>query len=155
MWALHKDIVGFTFDGVEKTPKRDALLTILHGWIRATRDKSCGIPFVQFQSVIPKLRHAFISIPAGKGLFLPCNSILRKRTTVHFPPSKSEFADCIKGLPQPSARINHCSNKMHRIDFWLARFCWNQRRIRPWYWRCHFWRKQVLYPDRVSHGMAW
>ena len=36
MWALHKDIFGFTFAGVEKTlwleqPKHDAILTILHG----------------------------------------------------------------------------------------------------------------------------
>ena len=40
MWALHKDILGFTFDGVEKTiwleaPKRDALLTVLSGWLKA------------------------------------------------------------------------------------------------------------------------
>ena len=74
MWALHKDIPGFTFDGVEKTlwleqPKRDALLTILHGWIRATRDKSCGITFAQFKLVISKLRHAFISILTGTVCF--------------------------------------------------------------------------------------
>ena len=83
MWTLHKDILGFTFNSVEKTlwleqPKCDALLTILYGWIRATREKSCGIPFVQFQLVTSKLRHTSISIPAGKCLFSPWNSILRK-----------------------------------------------------------------------------
>jgi len=36
MWALHKDILGFTFDGLEKTiwleaPKRDSLLVIMKG----------------------------------------------------------------------------------------------------------------------------
>lgn len=38
-WALEKDILGLTFDGDNKTvwleeAKRDAILTILHGWIR-------------------------------------------------------------------------------------------------------------------------
>jgi hypothetical protein len=38
-WSLRKDILGFTFDGANKTlwleaPKRDALLTILHQWLR-------------------------------------------------------------------------------------------------------------------------
>ena len=82
MWALHKDILGFTFDGLDKTiwleaPKRDALLTVMKGWLRASRKGRCGIPFGEFQSVISKLRHAFISIPNGKGLLSPCNTILR------------------------------------------------------------------------------
>ena len=73
LWALHKDILGFTFQGLDKTvwleaPKRDAILTTLHKWIRsAAKGYSC-IPFVEFQSIISKLRHAFISIPNGKGL---------------------------------------------------------------------------------------
>lgn len=38
-WAVVKDILGLTFDGIAKTvwleeAKRDAILTILHGWIR-------------------------------------------------------------------------------------------------------------------------
>lgn len=43
MWSLHKNIMGFTFDGVERTiwleaPKRDALLTVtvMKGWIRGS-----------------------------------------------------------------------------------------------------------------------
>ena len=63
MWALHKDILGFAFDGLEKTiwlegPKRDALLTILKGWLCAGRNRGGGVPFGEFQSVISKLRHA-------------------------------------------------------------------------------------------------
>ena len=81
-WALIKDILGFTFDGDAKTlwleePKRDALVTILKGWIRSARDTSAGIPFKEFQSVVSKVRHAFIAIPAGKGLLSPCNELLR------------------------------------------------------------------------------
>ena len=38
MWALNKEILGFEFDGAKKTmwlasEKRDALLTILKGWL--------------------------------------------------------------------------------------------------------------------------
>ena len=57
MWALEKDILGFTFDGNEKTlwlegPKRDALLTILQGWTKAAARSNAGIPFNEFESII-------------------------------------------------------------------------------------------------------
>ena len=83
-WALRKDILGFTFDGESKTlwleaPKRDTLLTVLHHWLRASRASNAGIPFPEFESVTAKLRHAFLAIPAGKGLLSPCNRLLRKR----------------------------------------------------------------------------
>ena len=82
MWMLQKDILGFTFHGLDKTiwlekPKRDALLEMLRLWIRKASKGKEGIPFVEFQSVISKLRHAFISIPNGKGLLTPCNLVLR------------------------------------------------------------------------------
>jgi hypothetical protein len=83
-WCLRKDILGFTFDGVDKTlwleaPKRDALLTILHQWLRASRAAHAGIAFTEFESVVAKIRHAFTAIPAGKGLLSPCNRLLRKQ----------------------------------------------------------------------------
>ena len=83
MWALVKDILGFTFDGMNKTimldkTKRDSLLTVLKGWIRGG-SRGAGIPFEEFISIILKLRHAFIAIPSGKGLLSPCNTILRKQ----------------------------------------------------------------------------
>ena len=88
MWALEKDILGFTFDGKNKTimldkTKRDSLLAILHGWIRHG-PLGAGIPFNEFQSVISKLRHAFIAIPSGKGLLSPCNTVLRKQPSLIF-----------------------------------------------------------------------
>ena len=81
-WATVKDILGLTFDGVEKTvwleeDKRDAILTVLAGWLRSSQDKNFGIPFSEFQSVISKIRHAFITIPAGRGLMSPFNKLLR------------------------------------------------------------------------------
>ena len=77
-WMLRKEILGFEFDGEEKTlwleeRKRNVLLTVLKGWIRASAVTHAGVPFEDFRSVIAKIRHAFIAIPNGKGLLLPCN----------------------------------------------------------------------------------
>ena len=41
-----------------------------------------GIPFQEFESVTSKLRHAFIAIPAGKGLMTPYNKLLQLRPPV-------------------------------------------------------------------------
>jgi hypothetical protein len=81
-WMLEKDILGFMFNGDEKTlwleeDKRLALLSILKGWLRTAERSPKGIPFEEFQSVLSKIRHAFIAIPAGKGLLSPCNGVLR------------------------------------------------------------------------------
>jgi len=87
MWALTKDILGFTFDGDEKTiwleePKRKSLLATLHKWLRDARKyKNKGIPFDEYRSTLSKLRHAFISIPCGLGLLSPCNAVLRTEPT--------------------------------------------------------------------------
>ena len=103
MWALVKDILGFTFDGLEKTlwleePKRDALLTILHGWLRSSQRSQAGIPFAEFQSITSKLRHAFISIPSGNGLLSPCNGVLRREPEFVYlhrnQPLREAIADC-------------------------------------------------------------
>jgi hypothetical protein len=60
-------------------PKREFLLTILHKWIRAANKGGTPVPFAEFESVISKLRHAFLSIPAGNGMLSPCNAVLAKR----------------------------------------------------------------------------
>jgi hypothetical protein len=83
-YSTKKTILGFDFDGNEKTiwfeeAKRAHLLTVLHGWIRASRTGSTGIPFKEFETVVAKIRHAFTAIPAGRGLITPCNKILQKK----------------------------------------------------------------------------
>jgi len=52
-WVLIKDILGFMFDGIEKTlwleePKREALLATLQKWIWAAPSRTAGIPFEEF-----------------------------------------------------------------------------------------------------------
>ena len=83
-WDLKKGILGFDFDGEAKTmlleePKREFILTVLTKWIRTARHKSAGIPFQEFESVVAKLRHAFLCIPEGTGLMTPMNRVIRKR----------------------------------------------------------------------------
>ena len=60
-------------------PKREFILTVLHKWCQTCKDSNQGIPFEEFESVMQKVRHAFTSIPAGKGLLTPMNKLLRKR----------------------------------------------------------------------------
>ena len=79
-WATVKDILGLTFDGNNKTiwlssDKRDSLLHTLDLWVRSART-SCGVPFDEFQSTLSKLQHAFLTIPAGRGLLSPFYAIL-------------------------------------------------------------------------------
>ena len=88
-WALIKDILGLTFNGDDKTvwledDKRNALLTVLHGWIRSSDSRTHGIPFNEFRSVLAKLRHAFLTIPTGRGLLSPFYRILAKQPTFVF-----------------------------------------------------------------------
>jgi hypothetical protein len=89
-WDLVKEILGFCFNGSNKTlwvaeGKRDALIHALKSWLRATaKNAKFGIPFTEFRSTLYKVRHAFLSIPAGKGLLSPFYSILGKEPPVVF-----------------------------------------------------------------------
>ena len=86
-FALQKEILGFDFDGESKTmvlshDKRVFLLAILHKWVRTFDRGKAGVPFPEFESVIAKTRHAFIAIPAGKGLMTPFNKLLQRRPDI-------------------------------------------------------------------------
>jgi hypothetical protein len=80
--SMAKTILGFDFDGIEKTmwlesAKRNQLLTILHSWIQTSKRSANGIPFKEFEPVLAKIRHGFTALPAGLALLSPCNAILR------------------------------------------------------------------------------
>ena len=82
-YALSKTMLGFDFDGKQKTmwleeEKHAKLLTILHSWLCAG-SLNHGIPFGEFKLVIAKVRHAFTALPGGRGLLSPCNRLLQKR----------------------------------------------------------------------------
>jgi hypothetical protein len=67
-YATTKTILGFDFDGVNKTiwleeAKRAHLLTVLHGWIRSSKAGMTGVPYKEFENVVAKIRLAFMAIP--------------------------------------------------------------------------------------------
>ncbi len=83
-YATTKTILGFDFDGVNKTiwleeAKQAHLLTVLHGWICSSKAGMIGFPFKEFESVVAKIRHAFMAIPTGRGLLTPCYKILQTK----------------------------------------------------------------------------
>ena len=76
-----KCLLGFEFNGVTETiwleePKRATLLTILHKWIWGATRAGCGILFAEFESVIAKLRHAFMALQEGCRLLSPCSWVM-------------------------------------------------------------------------------
>jgi hypothetical protein len=83
-YSTAKTILGFDFDSVNKTvwleeAKQALLLTVLHNWIRLSKVGMIGIPFKEFKTVVAKIRHAFMAIPAGWGLLTPCNKVLQTK----------------------------------------------------------------------------
>ncbi len=83
-YATLKTLLGFDFNGTAKTTwleaaKREKLLTILKSWVRTGKRGTAGILFKEYESVILKLHHAFISIPAGVGLLSPCSWVFQAR----------------------------------------------------------------------------
>ena len=75
--------MGFVFGGDTKTfwldkEKSCVLLTRTKMWLWESKGMQHNIPFKEFESIVSKLRHAFISVPAGNGLLLPLNAVLRR-----------------------------------------------------------------------------
>ncbi len=59
-YSTQKTILGFDFDGIEKTiwleeAKRAHLLMVLHGWIRSSKSGASGIPFKEFETMVVKI----------------------------------------------------------------------------------------------------
>ena len=85
-WANVKEILGMTFDGNAKTiwlapEKRDALLVVLKSWIRKS-SRRIGVAFKEFQTTLSKLQHAFLTVPAGRGLLSAFYQVLAKEPSL-------------------------------------------------------------------------
>ena len=116
-YDTRKTLLGFDFDGKGKTmwlelAKREKLLTILRGWIRTGTRGSLGIPFGKFESTIAKIWNAFTSIPAGRGLLLPCNRLLRQRPAYVYlhrnPTVVTALEGCWTHLRKSANEPTHC-----------------------------------------------
>ena len=85
-WANVKEILGMTFDGTDKTiwlseSKRDAIINTLRLWLRGANARK-GIAFDEFRVTLSKLQHAFLTVPAGKGLLSAFYMVLAKQPKV-------------------------------------------------------------------------
>ncbi len=72
-----KDMIGFTFDGIKQTvclppDKAQAYLKETHKVLRWT-----SVPLKTLQTLVGKLRHASIIIPAAPSFFTPINAAMR------------------------------------------------------------------------------
>ena len=76
-WMVRKDILGWTFDGRNKTMQlEDAKLTKLMATTKAALRTRRGIPFKEFREMTGKMRHASMGVPGTNGLFSPFNRVL-------------------------------------------------------------------------------
>jgi hypothetical protein len=117
-WDVVKDILGFVFNGDDKTVwlsdgKRDALITTIKEWLRSTRKNArFGVPFAEFRSVIYKVRHAFMALPAGKGLLSPFYKLLGRAPPVVFPQKNkalySSLEECVVFLRETASSPTLC-----------------------------------------------
>jgi len=117
-WANVKELLGMTFDGNDKTiwlatENRDKIISTLREWIRLSKRQG-GIPFDDFQSVLSKLQHAFLTIPAGRGLLSPFYTVLGIRPRFVFlsrnPALLAAVVDCRTFLRDSVSTPTRCRN---------------------------------------------
>ena len=99
-WANVKEILGMTFDGTAKTiwlaeEKRDALLAQLKVWLRKS-SRRIGIAFDEFRTTLSKLQHAFLTVPAGKGLLSAFYRVLAKQPSIVYLHKNDNLCNAVK-----------------------------------------------------------
>ncbi len=108
---------GFDFNGESKTMRLDLakcekLLTILKGWIQAGLHGTGGVRFSEFESTIPKIRHAFTCFSAGVGLLSQCIQVLKKCPVYTYLHQNPMFLTALKGcrtlLRESAAALTQC-----------------------------------------------
>ena len=118
-WSLNKEILGLMFDGVNKTvwlstKKRDLLIDTITGWLRQSSTSRQGIQFHEFRSTMSKIQHAFLTIPAGKGLLSPFYRVLAKQPPMVYlhrnAPLREAVVDCRTFLRESVATPTRCRN---------------------------------------------
>ena len=135
-FSTQKTLLGFNFDGVQKTlwlqdEKRAMLLLILKKWLRASKSARRGVVFGEFESVIAKLRHAFTLIPAGVGLLSPCNKILALRPPIVYLHTNAMLTSAIEDLRTILRESTLQPTRYRRV----ATLHWLHQRVQPWFWR--------------------
>jgi hypothetical protein len=122
-FSTRKTLLGFEFDGITKTmwleqAKREKLLTVLKGWVRAGERGTAGIPFKEFELVTAKLRHTFTCIPAGVGLLSPCNWILQVNPRTVYLHRNKPVLTAIKGCRTLLRESTREPTRCRELTFW-------------------------------------
>ncbi len=113
-----KEVLGMTFDGVGKTiwlshDKRDALILTLKRWLRLGTRRA-GVPYSEFETTLAKLQHAFLTIPAGRGLLSPFYTVLTVKPRFIFlhnnKPLTQAVTDCQTFLRESVRSPTKCRN---------------------------------------------
>jgi hypothetical protein len=75
-----------------------------------------GIQFSKFESTVAKLCHAFVCIPAGVGLLLPCNRVLKARLDFVYLHKNHRVLTALEGcctlLHESTRKPTHCQELM-------------------------------------------
>ena len=96
-WMVRKDILGWTFDGKNKTmelekDKLDKLMSMTKSALKAIR----GILFKDLYSMTGKMRNASQGVPGTEGCFSPFNRILVYKPSRVWFLEKSELTEALK-----------------------------------------------------------
>ena len=104
-----KEVIGFKFDGIKRTvclpaAKAKRFIKDTHTMLRRKR-----IPLKQLQTVVGKLRHAAVILPAARGFFTPLNNIMKtsERSIMLNIDAKSALLDTCTLIHQLSKRPTH------------------------------------------------
>ena len=94
---VQKDILGWTFDGKNKTmeleeEKRSKLMATTKAAIRAKH----GVPFKDFNRMTGKMRHAAMGVPGSEGVFTPFNRVLARQPSHVWFRKGSDLTDALK-----------------------------------------------------------
>ena len=96
-WMVRKDILGWTFDGKNKTmeleeEKRSKLMATTKAALRAKH----GVPFKDFNRMTGKMRHAAMGVPGSEGVFTPFNRVLARQPSHVWFRKGSDLTDALK-----------------------------------------------------------
>jgi hypothetical protein len=123
-WAAVKEVLGFMFDGEQKTvylpqDKSDDIIQELNRVLKKGK-----VPFKHFRSLLGKLCHVAIILPGLRGLFTPTNKILRAEpSSVSLSsqaPMRQAFKDIKYLVRQLAQRPTHASKLVQGDDDFLG-----------------------------------
>ena len=93
---VRKDILGWTFDGKNKTMElEEGKLTKLMDITKAALRAKRGVPFKEFHSMTGKMRNASMGVPGTNGLFSPFNQVLAQQPSTVWLRPGSELAKAV------------------------------------------------------------